>query len=220
MPRRLEPPPNDSYRIVCPYCFAQEYFLISHDYSVATCSSCGGKFRVLIATVRGKRGRRSYTGREYLIRTVMREGEREISLIDGGYSNLDLRSSDLMYICYKFDQSSNVEKNPTILCNLTINQYVKIEPTKGYCIIATVSCGYDSWEVKELSNFRDNVLLRNGIGFLMIRFYYRFSPYFATYLLEKPRLKQIARKFIVSPIAVSTSKLFRSKFQIRSKENS
>lgn len=208
MPRKLEPAPNGGYRIVCPFCRAQENFLISNDYSIGLCSSCGGKFRILLATVRAKRGRKNGGRRHYLIRTIMQNGEKEISFYDAGGSDFDLRSSDIMYACYKYDQAGNVEDTPAILGNVTTNLYTKI--VKPRCIIATVSCGYNSWEVKTLTRFRDTVLMKNTIGNLCITAYHLFSPYIAEYMLKKTRSKRITRKFVVSPIAVVTSKIFKT----------
>ena len=208
MPRRLEPPLLGNYKIVCPHCKAQNPLFLSGDYTDFSCPSCGQKFRVFIATVRAKRGRASGPNREYVIRTITHSGEGELRFVDYGGSDLDLRSTDTMYVCYKIDPNGAVDDSPSILCNQTIHQYTEVKPKKG-CFIATVTCGYDSWEVEALSNFRDNVLSRNTIGFIFITLYYRVSPYLALYILKKEKLKKGIRKTMVFPIAVLTSKLFR-----------
>jgi hypothetical protein len=209
MPRRLEPPPLGSYSIVCPYCKAQNSFMLSGDYTDVSCPSCSGRFRVFVATVRAKRGRKSVMEREYLIRTITHSGEGVLRFTDFGGSDLDLRSSDIMYAIYKIDENGVTASSPSLLCNATIHQYAEIKPPrKSGCFIATVACGYDSWEVETLSSFRDNILSRNRIGFILIMLYYRISPYLAFYILKKEKLKKGIRKTVVFPIAVLTYKLF------------
>lgn len=206
MPRRLEPPPLGNYNIVCPHCKAQDDYMLSRDDSESQCPSCGRNFRVLIATVRGKRGRASKGQREYVIRTIRQSGEHVLRFVDAGGSDLDLRSRDIMYVCYKMNKSGVYDNHPSILCNLTTHQYTEIK--KGVCFIATVTCGYNSWEVKALSSFRDNTLSKNKIGFFLIRLYYRISPYLVSYLLNRENLRKSIRRFMVFPIATLISKLF------------
>lgn len=207
MPRRLEPPSLGSYNIVCPHCEAQNPHNLLSDQNACSCPSCGRNFQVLLATVRAKRGRASKGTREYVIRTITQSvGERVLRFTDAGGSDLDLRSRDIMYICYKTSDKGVVDEHPSILCNVTTNQYTKIK--KG-CFIATVTCGYNSLEVEILSSFRDNILSRNKIGLLLTRLYYLISPYLACCMLEKARLKKNVRRFMVSPIAMLISKLFK-----------
>jgi hypothetical protein len=100
MPHRLEPPLLGNYNIVCPYCRVQNMQVIGGDYNRAKCPSCGKDWRLFVATVRAKRGRAKF-GREYLIRTITRSGEGVLRFVDAGYSDLDLRSGDIFYVCYK-----------------------------------------------------------------------------------------------------------------------
>jgi|GEM_PF-3785929 len=213
MPRRLEPPPRGSYEIICPYCKSKSPFLLSGDYSGASCPSCGQRFRVFVATVRAKRGRTSGMSREYYIRTITLSGEGVLRFVDYGGSDLDLRSCDVMYASFKLGENGFFANSPSILCNATTHQFTEIRPPpprpKSRCFIVTVTCGHDSWEVETLSSFRDNVLSRNRIGFIFVMLYYRISPYLAFYIMKKEKLKKGIRKTIVFPIAFVTSKLFR-----------
>lgn len=206
MPRNLEPPPIGNYTLVCPHCETQNPYNLLSDQSNCSCPNCGRNFQVLLATVRAKRGRASKGTREYVIRTITQSGEHVLRFTDAGGSDLDLRSRDIMYICYKTNDKGVVDEHPSILCNDTTNQYTKIK--KG-CFIATATCGYNSLEVEILSSFRDNILSRNKIGLLLTRLYYLISPYLACCILEKARLKKNVRRFMVSPIAMLISKLFK-----------
>jgi len=207
MPRRLEPAPLGVYNIVCTHCENQSSYNISSEMCECSCPSCGKRFRVLVARVRAKRGRASKGQREYVLRIITQsEEENVIRFVDSGGSDLDLRSRDVMYICYKITDKGKFEEHPSVLCNVTTNKYTKIK--KG-CFIATVTCGYNSSEVKILSTFRDNTLSRNTIGIAFTRFYYLVSPKLADFITDKTRIKGNIRRFMVSPISKLVSKLFK-----------
>ncbi len=221
MPSRLEPAPLGGYNIVCPHCENQSSYDITSEICEGSCPSCGKRFRILLARVRAKRGRASKGTREYVLRIITQsEDEKVIRFEDAGGSDLDLRSRDVMYICYKITDKGKVEEHPSVLCNVTTNKYTKIK--KG-CFIATVTCGYNSSEVKILSDFRDNALSQNTIGILFTRFYYRVSPKLADFISDKTRIKGNIRRFIVSPISKLVSKLFKGGLnvdkEVRSKKD-
>jgi hypothetical protein len=103
-----------------------------------------------------------------------------------------------------------LESEPSLLCNVTTHQYADIkhpQPVKSGCFIATVACGYSSWEVRILSNFRDNVLSRSKVGFVFISIYYKVSPYLAFSILKRKNLKKSIRRLVVSPVAILVSKI-------------
>jgi len=82
-----------------------------------------------------------------------------------------------MCAIYKIDENGVSASSPSMLCNATTHQYTEIKPLrKSGCFIATVACGYDSWEVETLSSFRDDILSRNRIGFILMMLYHRISP--------------------------------------------
>jgi len=203
--RRL--PTLGHHNIVCPYCEAQSLQEVKDDYSKAHCPKCSNDFTFFLTSVRAKRGRASRGQREYVIRYFDRyAGEGELRFIDGGGSDLDIRSGDVIYACHKLDKNKARARDPSILCNLTINQYVKIK--KAGCFMATVTCGYDSWEVKVLSSFRDMILMRNRVGRLLIASYYAVSPYLSFAISDKDIPKSCIRALIVSPFASLISRLY------------
>ncbi len=89
--------------------------------------------------------------------------------MDGGYSDLDLRSRDIMYVCYKMNENGVYDSHPSILCNVTTHQFAEIKSRKSGCFIATVACVYNSWEVEISSSFRDNILSKGVTGSLRAR---------------------------------------------------
>jgi len=199
--RTREPPSLGIYDIFCPHCKKQRIYELKGDYTDLHCQKCDKPFKVFLAKVRAKRGRKRGNTREYIIRYHSRAGEGEKRFTDYGGSDLDLRSGDIFYLAYK-----DPNKSPNIVCNLNINKYVEIN--KGGCFIATVTCGYDSLEVQKLSLFRDNFLIKNFWGQLFTSNYYRFSPYLASYIEDKNILKRILRKTFITPISIIFSTLF------------
>ena len=195
------PPPLGKYTIVCPHCQKQEIYELTEDYTNLNCEKCDKSFEIFLAKIRAKRGRKSKNMREYVLRYYSRAGEDVKKFTDHGGSDLDLRSGDIFYLAYK-----DPNESPNIICNVTTGNYVKIK--KGGCFIATVTCGYNSIEVKELSLFRDRILKRNIWGQLFTSNYYRFSPYLASYIEDRGTLKVIIRKVFVTPISTIFSNLF------------
>ena len=65
----------------------------------------------------------------------------------------------------------------------------------GGCFIATAVYGTPmAEEVKTLSKFRDEVLLRTPAGREFVKFYYIFSPPIADFIRNKPGLKAMVRE--------------------------
>lgn len=67
------------------------------------------------------------------------------------------------------------------------------------CFIATAACGSHSIEVSTLRAFRDECLLSNSPGRVLVSLYERLSPPMASILAKSPVLRAITRKMIVSP---------------------
>lgn len=208
MPRRRTPAPFGGYYLICPYCEAQNMQKITNDFNYLICPSCNKEFRVFLTKVRAKRGRKYGIEREYIIRYIAHSGEGVVEFIDRGGSDLDIRSSDIIYLSYEKNKEGTYNDYPSILSNVTTKRYVKIPRPKKGCFIATVTCGYDSWEVKTLSLFRDKVLSRKWIGKYYITIYYKISPFLVSIIANKDKLKQIIRKTFVSPIAKLISGLY------------
>ncbi|MBU4348725.1 restriction endonuclease [bacterium] len=79
------------------------------------------------------------------------------------------------------------------------------KPQGGACFIATACYGYNSKAVFTLKQFRDNFLLVNGIGKLLVKFYYKFSPGIAYKIREHAGLKKIIR-VLLNPIVYFANK--------------
>ena len=72
--------------------------------------------------------------------------------------------------------------------------------TGGKCFIATAAYGSElAPEIKHLSAFRDEVLLRYKPGRLFVLFYTKTGPYFAKFIQSRTYLRAYIR-FILKPI--------------------
>jgi hypothetical protein len=71
------------------------------------------------------------------------------------------------------------------------------------CFIATAAYGTDTArEIDILREFRDEVLLPNGLGVEFVSLYYTFSPPIADFISEHDILRTVAREGFVDPIVV------------------
>ena len=69
------------------------------------------------------------------------------------------------------------------------------------CFIATVAYGTDTaQEIDILREFRDEILLSNGLGAQFVSFYYRTSPPIADFISQHDALRIIVREGFVDPI--------------------
>jgi len=75
----------------------------------------------------------------------------------------------------------------------------------GGCFIATAAFGTKmATEVKMLSRFRDEHLLKNAYGTAFVKFYYRHSPPIANYIAQREGLKKIVRICLKPLIGLSS----------------
>jgi hypothetical protein len=75
-----------------------------------------------------------------------------------------------------------------------IRQFLKLSSdNKGRCFIATAAFGYESAEVRILTRWRDEILLRHFFGRAFVEFYYLVSPKIASVLDRIPALKTPVR---------------------------
>ena len=71
----------------------------------------------------------------------------------------------------------------------------------GGCFIATAAYGdYNHPIVIDLRVFRDNYLEQKKWGQSIIRFYYKYSPFFAKWIEKSESIKSITRSIFISPI--------------------
>jgi len=72
---------------------------------------------------------------------------------------------------------------------------------KGGCFVATACYGnYDHPVVMELRHFRDDCLETSTAGRAFVRWYYQWSPAFASLVAKSKTLKTLARVLIVTPV--------------------
>ncbi|MBD3343202.1 MAG: hypothetical protein GF353_29165 [Candidatus Lokiarchaeota archaeon] len=92
--------------------------------------------------------------------------------------------------------------------NKSLSELMPPQPKKsGGCFIATAIYGsYYSPEVQLLRQFRDIHLEANSIGKKIVQFYYLISPTIANYIIRKPSIKKIFKKFILGPVIVLIEK--------------
>lgn len=83
------------------------------------------------------------------------------------------------------------------------NQYKSsIVAKKSGCFIATAAFGSPlAQEVVILSNYRDNVLMKNDLGRLFVRFYYLISPSIACVISRSKILRKLTATYLVIPLA-------------------
>ena len=73
------------------------------------------------------------------------------------------------------------------------------------CFIATAAYGTPmAQEIQILREFRDEYLLTNAVGQILVDFYYRVSPPIAEFITEHPSLKPIVRAGLLPAVAMST----------------
>jgi hypothetical protein len=75
----------------------------------------------------------------------------------------------------------------------------------GLCFIATIIYGTSiAGEIEILRGFRDEYLLTNPVGRVLVDLYYRVSPPMATFITEHPSLKPIVRAGLLPAVTMST----------------
>lgn len=87
------------------------------------------------------------------------------------------------------------------------------EPEKGWwkgldayppknCFIATAACGTETArEIDVLRDFRDEVLLPDGLGAFCVSLYYKTSPPMADFITKHNTLRAVIREGLVHPVA-------------------
>jgi hypothetical protein len=86
-------------------------------------------------------------------------------------------------------------------------------PTPTRCFIATAACGADTVEVSTLRTFRDECLLADWRGRVLVGLYERVSPAMAAIIARSPVLRTITRKLIVSPAHWIANRSLTSRLQ-------
>lgn len=71
-----------------------------------------------------------------------------------------------------------------------------METSDRRCFVATAVYGPDSWQVGQLRQFRDAVLLPHEAGRAIVAGYYRVSPTIARWLERSPRARRLLRRLL------------------------
>jgi len=73
---------------------------------------------------------------------------------------------------------------------------------KSQCFVATAAMGCDdATEVVYLRRYRDDVLIKTAIGALLVATYETVSPPLARFISTRDKLRAVARRFLVVPLA-------------------
>jgi hypothetical protein len=190
---RKLPPQLGTYHLICPYCKNEFDIELSGEWSEICCSNCSKEFRSLLAKIKSKRSGG--------MRLITPTSETFVP-----FSASMFESGDVLVLSYKEYQEEN--EIPALVQDININTYVEPLKKKG-CFIATVSCGFNSWEVCTLRKFRDAILLKSAIGKMMVSSYYIVSPRIAKAILYHETAKRAVKQFLVTPIARFLSALYR-----------
>jgi len=120
--------------------------------------------------------------------------------------------------------SFNVDSSTQITANITIDADATLDgrnvsvttpggtgmladgfTVEGDCFVATASYGTPmAEEIQILREFRDEYLLTNPVGRVLVDLYYRVSPPMADFIAEHPSLKPIARAGLAPAVSMST----------------
>jgi hypothetical protein len=80
-----------------------------------------------------------------------------------------------------------------------------VDGTISQCCIFLATFGSDMWKrVANLREFRDEYLLSNPVGQVIVDIYYKVSPPIAKFITEHPSLKPIVRGGLLPAVAIAT----------------
>ena len=127
------------------------------------------------------------------------DSNNEISDIDGVVLNMLKQGQALNAVKFKKDNSNlNLKESKDYVDSLALKNGLA---SKKGCFIATACYGdYESAEVKEFRIYRDNVLLKNKTGRILVEVYYYFSPPIANLISKSEISKRIIKTVFLKPI--------------------
>ncbi|PCJ19323.1 MAG: hypothetical protein COB02_08010 [Candidatus Cloacimonadota bacterium] len=100
-----------------------------------------------------------------------------------------------------------IPKNPVPTILPDVDSSLGVSTGSGGCFLASASfLGKDSYEVRVLSNFRDNFLLSNSFGKLFVKIYYKYSPSIANWMKSESKTLIIGQ-FLLIPLVFLSSLL-------------
>ena len=92
----------------------------------------------------------------------------------------------------------------------SITAYAGCSPIP-YCVFSTTFGSEMSDRIATLREFRDDYLLTNTVGRILVDIYYRISPPIARFIAQQPSIKSIMRVGLMPAVAVSTMLIDNSK---------
>ena len=128
------------------------------------------------------------------------------------YSDWESKSADGTYTLLltglsastTYDFKAHLRYDSTVIEGATL-QFTTLLSGGGGCFIATAAYGTTmAEEIEILREFRDEFLLTNPVGQVLVNFYYRISPPIADFITEHPSLKPVVRAGLAPAVAMST----------------
>jgi len=104
------------------------------------------------------------------------------------------------------DAIEDVDASSTsIIMDNSYSVTANFEGAGSGCCVATASCGSPmAEEIQILREFRDEYLLTNPLGEVLVEFYYTVSPPMAAFVTEHPILKPIVRAGLMLAVAITS----------------
>jgi len=168
----ISAPELPAVHLICPKCKTEQVYTFATPTGVArlSCPRCRSEFTHHAVKIRAKRSRgdRSHNRREFSVRVIYASGdERLVEFTNAAYADFELRSGDMVSLSYLGDSLRIVQ-------NYTVGQYYLV--SSPWCFIATYAYGENDSRVFALRRLRDETLLPNRVGRVVIKLYCRLSP--------------------------------------------
>jgi len=185
------PEPNVRTKLVCVQKGCQkidEYaFSPRHATHRFECSGCRSPFLAYFAEVRiAQVEARGGQLKHYLFQLAeMGGGFSRLEFDDASGAELAAARGDLLAFLYTEDQTLRG------VLNLSTSRILWV--SRGGCFVATVAFGRDAAELHAFRAYRDQVLLSNEAGRLLVRAYYLAGPWLAGFVARNPRAHRLVR---------------------------
>ena len=77
------------------------------------------------------------------------------------------------------------------------------------CFIVTTVYDSQSYKIDLFRSFRDYILIKNRLGALFVKFYYKVSPRIANYIRKRKLVKKFVLYLFIEPVYQMLRLLFR-----------
>ncbi|MEE2924102.1 MAG: CFI-box-CTERM domain-containing protein [bacterium] len=156
--------------------------------------------------------------------TIVRKAAVKVGNQDYFYSNLKLDAGTTYDLYYANKTNSSLQVSPLVTKTAVVisnsaqppvvNPEIPISSGSaagggGGCFLASASfMGKNSYEVRALSLFRDEFLLKSHLGKSFVTLYYRYSPKIAEYISSRPLLGLLGQ-FLLMPLIISVGIIYQ-----------